>query len=39
MSTLAAARADNFYFSKNYDPAKVKPRKSDLEERKPFVRV
>lgn len=31
MSTLAAARADNFYFSKNYDPSKVKPRKSDLE--------
>jgi polygalacturonase len=39
MSTLAAARADNFYFSKTYDPEKVKPRKSDLEERKPFTRV
>lgn len=39
MSTLAAARADNFYFSKTYDPAKIKPRKSDTEERKPFVRV
>lgn len=29
MSTLAAARADNFYFSKNYDPKKVKEKKSD----------
>lgn len=29
MSTLAAARADNFYISKNYDPTKVKPKKSD----------
>lgn len=28
MSTLAAARADNFYYSKNYNPAKVPPKKS-----------
>ena len=37
MSSLAAARADNFYISKNYDPSRVKPKKSELEERKPFV--
>jgi hypothetical protein len=29
MSTLAAARADNFYRPKNFDPTKVVPRKSD----------
>ncbi len=29
MSTLAAARADNFYLSKNYNPDKIKPKKSD----------
>ena len=23
MSTLAAARADNFYYSKNYNPEKI----------------
>jgi len=28
MSTLAAARADNFYISKNYNPEKVPPKKS-----------
>lgn len=28
MSTLAAARADNFYYSKNYNPEKVPPKKS-----------
>jgi len=27
MSTLAAARADNFYISKNYDPKNIKPTK------------
>lgn len=36
MSTLAAARADNFYISKNYDPSKVKAKKSDTAEEKPF---
>lgn len=30
MSTLAAARADNFYISKNYNPQNVRPKKSDL---------
>ncbi len=25
MSTLAAARADNFYYPKNWDPSKVFP--------------
>lgn len=39
MSTLAAARADNFYRPKNFDPSKVVPRKSDLAEEKPFVVV
>lgn len=32
MSTLAAARADNFYLPKNYDPKNVKPKKSDIKE-------
>jgi len=27
MSTLAAARADNFYISKSYDPKNIKPKK------------
>ena len=36
MSTLAAARADNFYYSKNYNPDKVPPKKSELAEQKPF---
>lgn len=36
MSTLAAARADNFYYSKNYNPDKVPPKKSELAEDKPF---
>lgn len=30
MSTLAAARADNFYISKNYDPANVPPKKREI---------
>ncbi len=30
MSSLAAARADNFYLSKNYDPEKVVVKKSDI---------
>jgi hypothetical protein len=29
MSTLAAARADNFYISKNYDPKNIKPKKNN----------
>lgn len=36
MSTLAAARADNFYYPKNYNPEKVPPKKSELTEDKPF---
>jgi len=39
MSTLAAARADNFYLAKNYDPKKVVARKSDNSEEKSFVVV
>jgi hypothetical protein len=30
MSSLAAARADGYYRPKNFDPAKIIPRKSDL---------
>lgn len=36
MSTLAAARADNFYVKKNFDPKNVPPKKSQLKEDKPF---
>ena len=36
MSTLAAARADNFYRPKNFDPSKVAPHKSDNPPEKPF---
>lgn len=36
MSTLAAARADNYYYPKNYNPANVPPKKSELTEDKPF---
>lgn len=32
MSTLSAARADNFHYPKNYNPAKVPPKKSELAE-------
>lgn len=39
MSSLAAARADGFYRPKNFDPAKIVPKKSDLAEEKPFVVV
>ena len=39
MSNLAAARADNFYRPKNYDPTKLVLRKSDFPEEKPFVVV
>lgn len=39
MSTLAAARADNFYYSKNYNPDKVPPKKSELAPDKPFTVV
>ena len=39
MSTLAAARADNFYYSKNYNPDKVPLKKSELAPDKPFTVV
>ncbi len=39
MSSLAAARADGYYRSKNFDPAKFVPKKSDVAYDKPFVVV